>query len=180
VRDLIARERQDARTDQHAGHIARCSEPPIHLTNRRSTLSFQLYTRRARAELCAIPARSDARHARYRTLQIGPAPRLLSFANGQWWVLQWAIVEYLRDQMPCLPAGIHLDVGCALTTAEAAAIADALRRDPYDVAEAILLRFPDGGMVDQNLTAEQLVTGYLEPLAAFMARAAEEDGAEIT
>jgi hypothetical protein len=143
-------------------------------------LSFQLYTRRARAELCAIPARSDARHARYRTLQIGPAPRLLSVANGQWWVLQWAIAEYLRDQMPGLLAGIHLDVGCALTAAEAAAIADALRRDPYDVAEAILLRFADGGMVDQDLTAEQLVTGYLEPLAAFMARAAEEDGAEIT
>jgi hypothetical protein len=143
-------------------------------------LSFQLYTRRARAELCAIPALSDTRHARYRALQFGPAPRLLSYANGQWWMLQWAIAEYLRDEMPGLPTDIHLDVGCALTAAEAAAIADALRRDPYDVAEAILLRFGDGGMVDRHVTAEQLVTGYLEPLAAFMARAAEEDGAEIT
>jgi hypothetical protein len=143
-------------------------------------LSFQLYTRRARAELCAIPARSDTRHARYRTLQFGPAPRLLSYASGQWWMLQWAIADYLRDQLPCLSAAAHLDVGCALTTAEAAAIADALRRDPYEVAEAILLRFTDGGMVDPDVTPEQLVTGYLEPLAAFMARAAEEDGVEIT
>lgn len=137
-------------------------------------MSFQLYERSAHDEL------ERKRSPRTRSLlyvELRDQERILSYANGEWWVMQ-AALESACD----LPSERTGDG--ALTAEECAAAATALESRLHATATYLVDRF-DGGLVardpgtSRTTAAENLAATYLAPLAALLRRAGDEGGAVI-